>query len=73
MRIINGDNDRSHWRFQEGGEIWRCPICHAEGMEQTAVVEIYPFVELRKGKMRKPAKVLCCAACYLKHGRITEV
>jgi len=72
--VIDGQNDRSHWRFQRGGEIWRCPICHAEGQgERIAVIEIFPFVELRNGKVRKPAKVLCCANCYLKHGRITEV
>lgn len=72
--MIDGNNDRSHWRFTEGGDIWRCPICHAEGRgDRIAVLDIHPFVEMRRGKIRKAAKVLCCATCFLKDGRITEV
>ena len=37
------------------------------------MIELYPFVKLHKGKVRKPSKALCCAFCYLHHGRITEV
>ena len=72
--MIDGSNDRSHWRFTEGGDIWRCPICHAEGRgDKTATIEIRPHRYIGRGgkKLRSPLAEVCVHC--LSQGIITEV
>lgn len=73
--MIDGNNDRSHWRFTEGGpEIWRCPKCHGRGDgDKTATIEIRPHRYIGRGgkKLRSPLAEVCVHC--LSQGIITEV
>ncbi len=76
LRVIDGQNDRSHWRFLDGtAEYWVCPQCRARGDgDHMATMKITPFTELLpKGRMREAKEIKACINCYLKHGKITEV